>query len=65
MNRIEQVKDFIDPNSPFKIKYIYEIDDVPKEYCDFVFETLLSDFKLELKAKIYKVDKEILMNNTL
>ena len=44
MNRIKQVKDYINPTSPFKIRYNYEIDvnmdldEVPEEYRDFVFE---------------------------
>jgi hypothetical protein len=33
----------------------------PEEYRDFVFEQLLSDFKLELKSKVYKIDKEVLL----
>ena len=67
MNKIEQVKDYINPTSPFKIRYKYEIDvnmdldEVPVEYRDFVFEQLLSDFKLELKSKVYKIDKEVLL----
>jgi hypothetical protein len=67
MNKIEQVKDYINPTSPFKIRYKYEIDvnmdldNVPEEYRDFVYEQLLSDFKLELKSKVYKIDKLILI----
>jgi len=67
MNKIKQVKDYINPTSPFKIRYNYEIDvnmdldEVPEEYRDFVFEQLLSDFKLELKSKVYKIDKEVLL----
>jgi len=67
MNKIKQVKDNINPTSPFKIRYNYEIDvnmdldEVPEEYRDFVFEQLLSDFKLELKSKVYKIDKEVLL----
>jgi hypothetical protein len=67
MNRIKQVEDYISPSSPFRIRYRYEIDvsmdldEVPEEYRDFVFEQLLSDFKLELKSKVYKIDKEVLL----
>jgi len=67
MNKIEQVKDYINPTSPFKIRYKYEIDvnmdldNVTEEYRDFVYEQLLSDFKLELKSKVYKIDKLILI----
>jgi hypothetical protein len=67
MNKIKQVKDCINSTSPFKIRYNYEIDvymdldEVPEKYRDFVFEQLLSDFKLELKSKVYKIDKEVLL----
>lgn len=67
MNRIKQVKDNINPTSPFKIRYNYgidvnmDLDEVPEEYRDFVFEQLLSDFKLELKSKVYKIDKKVLL----
>jgi hypothetical protein len=67
MNRIKQVEDYINTSSPFKIRYRYEIDvnmdldDVPEEYRDFVFDQLLSDFKLELKSKVYKIDKQVLL----
>ena len=67
MNRIKQVENYISPSSPIRIRYRYEIDvsmdldEVPEEYRDFVFEQLLSDFKLELKSKVYKIDKEVLL----
>ena len=67
MNKIKQDKNYINPITPFKIRYTYDIDvtmdldDVPEEYKDDVFETIISDFKLELKSKIYKIDMEILL----
>lgn len=64
MNKIKQVKNYINPTSPFEIRYNYEIDvnmdldEVPEKYRDFIFEQLLFDFELELRSKIYKIDEK-------
>jgi hypothetical protein len=66
MNRITQSKE-INPTSPFSLYYNYQfkvnidLDKVPEEYRDFVFDTLLDDFKDELKSKIYNINKSILL----
>lgn len=65
MNRIKQVTD--NNISPFIIRYKYEmdvsidLDDVSEDYRDFVYDQLISDFKLELKSKLYKIDKKVLL----
>lgn len=63
MNKIKQVKDYIDPTSPFKIRYNYaidvntDLDEVPEEYRNFVlvFLTLLE------KADTYTPQKQMIL----
>lgn len=40
-----------------------DLDNIPEEYRDFLFEQLLSEFKLELISKVYKIDKTVLLKN--
>lgn len=64
MSNLKQLKD---ENSPFRIRYSYElnlaflIDEVPEQCRDILYSQLVEDFKIEIKSRIYKIPKEVLL----
>ena len=62
MNKIKRVPS----HDYFRVKYSYEFDSsfdletISDQYRDAFYKILLEEFKIELKSKIYKIDKSVL-----
>jgi hypothetical protein len=62
MNKIKQVPS----HNLFRVKYSYEFDSsfdleiISDQYRDAFYKILLEEFEIELKSKIYKIDKSVL-----